>query len=440
MTSGVPSSNPRSHHGRRAGLGLLAGALVAGGVVVGTTASPAVADPPPLTNTVTIESNGTSVSALLYDDAGTATSQLLSGRRCTDTDTAGPNLWVTGAGNGSGFATGIYNGSIGVAEPKSGNGTSCSQVNAPSETLTFSLNASGTRNVVATKAVLDVEVQKDVVVVAQAKLGTANVGGPVRLASGASATDPAPSGTTNCNPGSTSSSSNNNSSDNCRWTITPAGDFDTLVLSTATNSPGQFSIEGGSDWAGGSQARDANGLPANASYFALRDVLNCGESTFTLQTDGTIPQASIRRLGNSDGSTCTGFTYDFFRSGVGQVNFVKPYTKQSEVVQFMMDLKFPITTSELAILPKVDFGFHNIEGEEGTPRPLKWCDTVGYDSTTGLPTGLTTPPTTDLESGADFPGVQFACMATSEVERDGAGKPTFWVQSIYVHGDAYARR
>jgi hypothetical protein len=40
---------------------------------------------------------------------------------------------------------------------------------------------------------------------------------------------------------------------------------------------------------------------------------------------------------------------------------------------------------------------------------------------------------------ANFPGTQYACIADSKLVRDN-GRPIAWFQSIYVHGDAFARR
>jgi hypothetical protein len=448
MTSAVPSSSSR-HRGRRAALtALLAGALIAGGTVVATTvAAPAGASTNPFADMVTIETSGNTTAAKFYgaNRSVAPTVQTLNGRNCAiaigAASVSGPVMRLDATLNGVTSNVGVNAGSIGAAERSNSNGQSCGQVNTGTTLETLSIDLAGRA---ASTAVLDIEVQKNVVVKAIATVG--GVAEVFYLYTGTSQIpDPAPTGAvTTCKKGETSSAPNSNSADNCKWQITPTGTFTSLELTTAEGSPGQFSLEGGSDWTGGALA-GSGGFPTNATYFWFGEVVQCRTGEVTVDGDATTPTVTIRDISTSSGS-CQGFAFDLTTSG-GKASFIKPWSEQSQRLQFMMDLEWQIPAGSSAELPEVFFGFHDINLNEGTARELGWCADTEFSTTAPfLATGIVTNPATatpsmDVETNNTlYPGVQYACMADSKVIRDSNNKPIGWFQSIYVHGDAFARR
>ena len=441
MSLGVPSSSPRSHRGRRAGLtAVLAGALVAGSAVVATSvAAPASADNL-YSNLITLQTGAKNEWKLYPTDTKVAPStqgiSATSSGNCTIKTPTG-----TIADLGGSKKAGLRSGSIGIADKTSGE--SCAQVSAsPSETLTIDLKGKD-----IDLAVLDVELQKDAVILAAAFNGptdTTPVYFELQSGSNITANGSTKSGKTatvaKCQV-DTSSGPNSNVNDNCRWVIEDTV-FDRISLTAVA---GQFSLEGGAD---GTVTRrtgpEPSGTPANLSYVRIAETLDCNESTFTLPISGIAPQVSVDRLGNADPTqTCEGFTYELTNTSA-QVNFIKPFDTQTSV-QFVMNLVWPIT-GVVADLPPVKFSFHNSDGLlSGTTYTLDWCRNTQYDAN-GKVTGLNPNPLfnasiADMETGPGYPGKQYACVVPrTQLLVDAGNNPTGWTQQIYILGDAYARR
>lgn len=304
----------RNGSGRsRALVGLAAGSVIAAGlagVAVAPPASAALSD----VVTVAIEGTKTSMTAVGYKADGSAegTSQDLNiSKNCNQGALVQGSLLDLSASGGTGFSVGIYGLSMGVTDSLTSNGAACSQVNtSPSgETLTLKVNTPAKG---ALFSMLDIEVQKNVVVSAQPLMNGGPVGDPFVLRSGTSAQTPgSAANTTLCNKGATSSGSNNSSTDNCKWVIFPEQRFNSLVLTASTEVPGgQFSIEGGSDWSGGSKLKGSGNLPANASYFYSGDGCTTNSSTITL-TNPTTKVVSATYTPDSvnvDGTPCISTT------------------------------------------------------------------------------------------------------------------------------------
>lgn len=443
MTSGVPSSSPRSHRGRRAGLtALLSGALIASGIVVATTAAgPATAA---VTNTpndyITLETGSINELNLFKRgvDGPVGDPQTLSivGQCELDSD---DSLVAIDATN----VPGLRQGSIGAYDK---NGEACGQVNASArEELTLDL---GTKS--ASTAVLDLELQQDAVVLATIR-DSVNDATPVylELQSGRSISKrdpkvpagPQPTAVVSACQVRSSSGPNSSSADNCRWVITQP--FMKSITLTAVK--GNFSLEGGADGTAASTAgvEPAGGYPGRVSYFVLNGQLPaCSSSPVSVTGTTTLPTVTVRNVGVSAG-TCVGFSFSLTSGLVANratATFLKPWSQQSQVLQFMMDLEWDISATDNAELKPLEFGFHDINLNPGPARPLLWCSNPVFNG--NLATGLSATPTTDFETNETlFPGVQYACMAESKLVREtGTGKPLKWFQSIYVHGDAYARR
>lgn len=336
---------------------------------------------------------------------------------------------------------GIRSGSIGIADKTSGE--SCAQVTAsPSETLTIDLKGR-----TADLAVLDVELQKDAVILATATLAGGDAS-YFEVQSGDSITGGAALGgqssaiVAECQVG-TSSGPNSGSSDNCRWVIQGAL-FDKLELKAVR---GLFSLEGGADGAAATSSGDEpSGLPATLTYFRIASLFECQTGSVTVDGLGTTPTVTIRDVDVSSGTECTDFAYSLSTGvveGRATATFTKPWSEQSERLQFMMDLQWAIAPGEVAALPPVEFGFHDKDLNPGEARELGWCANSTFELSNGGQPAITddmdVEPWTGDPSLDPFPGVQYACMIPNpSVIPDGEGLA--WLQSIYVHGDAYARR
>lgn len=459
MTTGAPSSSPRSHRGRRAGVtALVAGALVAGSAVVATSVAGPASAANSFTDLVTIQTGATTNAVVYYpsDDETAVTTQNLTSSACklssdSSVITFGPDK------------VGLRQGSIGIIN--GGAGESCGQVNAPSEVLTLDL---GRR--IASTAVLDMELQKNAVVLATLTRGTTKT--YVELQSGSSITNtrtPAAAGgfpvaanvpvtVATCQLAN-SSANNSGPSDNCRWVIDDAK-FTSISLKTII---GNASLEGGAD---GTVTRLSSGdtepLPAARafSYFITEDLFQCQTGAVTVEGLGSNPDVTIRDVDVSSTPACQDFEYELTTGivdGAATATFTKPWSDQSTRLEFMMDLAWDIpapapttatATGNFAELPKVQFGFHSKTLVKGTAYNLPWCTNPVFNSN-GLVDDLATTPTEAMEAAyfpmynlnANYPGVQYACMAESKLVRDETtGQPIEWFQSIYVHGDAFARR
>jgi hypothetical protein len=425
MTSAVPSSSTR-HRGRRAALtAVLAGALIAGGTVVATTvAAPAGAEPQfQDQGTLSLETQGGVTTATL----GTTTQTFTTSGQCQLTS-SGPTLLrfsgQVGQNNGN---VGFQGGTFGVAEKPSG--TSCVEVNAnkqsSAETLIIKLGGSDVFPLLASAATLDIE----------AKGTAARTTIAFYLEGVLKDTQVIDCNSTTSDSGPDAKSGDNCIKENIARNDAEGGYFDELRISASSGAA--VSLEGGQDWADSTIK-----TTFDVGYFAETPVA-CNSSTVKVDGTASTPSVQIRNISRSDGNSCQNFVYELTSSG-GQATFLKPYSEQSQALQFVMDLEWQIPAGSSAALPKVFFGFHDVNLVEGTARELGWCANPVFGTTAPfLATGIGSTPTTamDVETNNTlFPGVQYACMADSKVKRDAAGKPIAWFQSIYVHGDAFARR
>ena len=475
MTSGIPSSSPGSRRGRRAGLtALVAGSLIASGIVVATTvAGPAAAtNTYPFTDILTIETSAGKTAAKSYNSVNTVapTVQELNAKNCALTiggaQASGSVVGLTatrGAGETPPEANvGVYGGSIGVAEKGSGNGQSCSQVNSGSSPEALTLTLTGKT---ASLAVLDIEVQKNVVIDAVAMRGETVVE-TFTLATGTAAV---PVGATECKVGQTSSAPNSNSSDNCKWEIAPGSSFDTLVLTTAADSPGQFSLEGGSDWAGGALAKDGD-VPANATYFLLDvscEPLETGVNKITIgsATGEATANSTWQRLPyNADGSPCLKSNVEEVSQDGNEVYFKKG--KNQPFAQYLFEIEWNVPAGAKEKATTIDFEL-NVNGDGQVP--MTWCPEslwgTAEDGTTPKLVGLQYASTAEFNAKAEVDGIfdydfapstaeengtdaaipqngitQYACtFGKKETSYSPANGYTF-IEQIYVVGDAYARR
>jgi hypothetical protein len=360
---------------------------------------------------------------------------------------------ITFSGNAP---VGLKGGSIGIAtktddDKGSGQGQSCSQVSA-NEQLTLSLNTN-----VSWYAVLDVEVQKDAVIVATPK--KAGVAGtPFVLLSGNSTTSPPaglPAGaiTSTCSV-STSSGPNSNISDNCRWVL-DGGLFDTLQLKAVK---GQFSLEGGADGANiPSTAPERAGTPAIVSYFLLSVPCTPANSTVSISGSTIVgDDASFTRsTTNTDGSSCLTVPTSLSRDGDGDLVLTKPALQPfSQGV-----VKVPFLAN-----PGTDDATNTIEGNflpnkaESGWVTLPWCPAALFDADgvyqplSGVPSNAAAAATyltglglKDQDKQTATEGInnnlfQTACVLGRSVTFVPGATPTFkTVDSVYILGDWYGR-
>lgn len=422
IRDGIRRMSTRISTGRKAVVAAVAAALVASGAVVVTTlAGPASAVP-------TFQEAGT---LSLSTRSGVTTASLNGSTQSFTTSgqcqlsTSGATLLrysaLVGADAGNvGFQTGTF----GVAEKPSG--TSCVEVNnnkqTSAETLILKLGTGGPFSLQASAATLDVEVK-----------GTgAKTTVEMWLGGVKKDTD-----IFDCNSTSSDSGPDAKNGDNCTLGVArddvTTGYFDELRISASAGAA--VSLEGGQDWVGSSTPNVRTTF--TVGYLAENPIA-CSTGSVTVAGSASTPSVTIRNISTSSG-TCNQFVYTLTSTG-GKATFLKPYSEQSQRLQFMMDLEWQIPAGAFAELPKVFFGFHDKDLVEGAARELGWCTNPVLTSA-GVATGLTATPTTDFETdNVRYPGVQYACMATSSIKRDANGTPTHWVQSVYVHGDAYARR
>ncbi len=343
--------------------------------------------------------------------------------------------------------------SIGVKEKKSG--TSCYQVNTPSESLQIQLGNAvpstlGTTGPVASSASLDVELKQDAQLLATTTLDGQNPHW-FRLLSGSSTPVPLPSGvpaasvqTTTCNL-SADSGSDNGTNDNCRWDISMpswAGTDDGVVFDTITIVPlnGQFSLEGGSD---GAVSPVPLSTP-NASIIEIVDgTLACGDSTrqISASSDGS-PQVQVHRLAtNADGTACQVVPYSL-STDPGLAQFLKPLDTQT-TAQFIWDLTW--TLAENSGQPTTALQDLKIDYEVGDPlRTLQWCPVSLY-AADGTFKGVTKAPTDPWPAGvtdqSSYDGMQFACVLYREAQpkTTSSSREVFSHDRVYVVGDATMR-
>jgi hypothetical protein len=468
MTSAVPA-----HRARRVGLtAVLAGSLVAGSAIVATTvAAPASAEDNAFTSLVTLQTGSTNEWQWFpADPTGTVLSQPIaatSTNNCTIKTPGGSVATLGGAPKGPG----LRSGSIGIAEKNSGE--SCGQVNAPGEVLSINLGSK-----IANQAVLDLELQKNAVVLATLTGPSGTI--YLELQTGSSITNartPAPAGApagedvtlATCQV-EASSAPNSGSSDNCRWVIDAT--FTAISLKAIK---GNASLEGGAD---GSVTRlsstegvqDAEPLPAAKDLTYFRVVEACTElNTLTTiaSTGGTgLPTGQVKRsLTNVDGTPCL---TDGLTATAKDATTVDILKKGQPYAQYIVKIgwrKAPTTaalkspaTSQTTIqfdIPGTTPGERALSDEEILP----WCPTSLFDAATSEPvtgggtvlkslgTGLsdaalkaalTNLNITDMD-GVDTNSVQFACIQDRDVDyvaATGTSAATFVVNDlIYVLGD-----
>ena len=239
--------------------------------------------------------------------------------------------------------------SLGVAEKKSG--TSCSQVGLPGEALTLDLNPANVKGslggLVATSAVLDVELKQGAQILAVLQRGTQVAYRELRSGTSVTAPKARPAGYPAA--ASTEVSVCNNIADsgpdagvldNCRWAISnpswqPTDDgvsFDKITLIVLN---GAFSVEGGGDgivttWSmsSGSSDQPPTGTvqPGRSSFFELADapdgILTCDGVTVTRDAVGTSPEVTVRRLDNVNGA-CVAIPYRLTSQPLG-AQFLNP--------------------------------------------------------------------------------------------------------------------
>lgn len=450
MTSAVPSSSSRGR-GRRVLIGALSGALVAGGIVVATTASAPASATNAFSDLITLQTGATN-EAVFYpsNPAASTTTQTITTSACRLTSDDSVVKFTGGPGR-----VGLRQGSIGIIN--NGTGESCGQLNGSSEFLNLSLNGN-----LATKAVLDIELQKDAVVLATLTNGSTET--YVELQTGQSITSNGSSRTAASRPSEStvtvatcqaeqSSAANSGPNDNCRWVIDDA-QFTGIELKAII---GNASLEGGADGTVTRLSRDANTgttdtepLPAASalSYFMLRDTFNCGpDDRITIPSTATTIGGSVERFGNASGSTCVGFQYDVRPTDKGIELIKKQTTPAQNDIQLLFRLEFD-ADEPIGSVPPIKFQFHNNTGTLSTTtiNQLPWCQApfVGID---GAITGITSADVynsaavqgLDLETGTGFPGVQWACVGEPDLTYVN-GIPDKVIQPVYVLGDAFPRR
>jgi hypothetical protein len=437
-----------------------------------TVVQPAVA-PPSVDPTGWLSLQTGMSSQVTYHDAGTGAPATLSqslspGNNCgIDQVSGATNRYLTFAGSLTGPDTtpseslaSYQNGSIGVKEKKSG--TSCVRVDSPNEVLDLKLGKALPAGTVASSAFLDLELKQSARIIATAKLGGQKVA-TFELQSGASIgpKDPTADVTQECS-GSADSGPDSGTSDNCRWALstpswlsTPDDGiyFDELVMEAVN---GSFSLEGGAD---GTYDPAVLTLPAGESSAVLDgsivevvdQSLLCGDKTTTVLGAGDAPDATVTRLGNADGSTCTGLPYALdtgVKDGFGYAQFLKPLNNQA-TAQFIWDLRWTLpenTAQRTTALQDLKIDYETGE----TPTVLQWCPESLYDSTTGTfkgavksspdpaPNGTWTSGVTDQSS---LDGMQFACIIyrEAEPERPSTSNEVRSHDRVYVVGDATMR-
>lgn len=350
-------------------------------------------------------------------------------------------LTVSGATR-TGFTEGLASyqvGSIGVKEKKSG--TSCSQVNAPSEQLRLSLGA-GVSSLVgstarASSAFLDLELKQSARIVATLSLAGVTQA-THELQSGSTIGLPALTSTapfTCNNPADSGPDSGVN--DNCRWPISVpswlgADDgvfFDTITLKAVN---GAFSLEGGSD---GTVLPQSPTSTPNASVIeVIEGTITCGGQTRTEAASADEPQVTVSRLGNVGTESCVPVPYALSNAAQA-AQFLKPLDTQTSA-QFVWDLvwRFPQQQGS-TVLPDLLIDYEI--PAPGTKVDLGWCPDPAYGpggQFLGYGAGL---PAAATDQEPDLDGVQYACVISRDAQ-SLAGDPDVVGSHdrVYVYGDA----
>ena len=442
-------------------IGLSVAGLV-GVTAINGAAGPAAADTTnPYSNLIVLET-GTSNQITYYPAAIEVphVHQVLANNKgcyLSATSSAGPVVSLTGSTPGStNTYVGFNAGSIGVPakstdDRSDNNGQACSQVNVISstlggESLTLQLPATQLDDTAQTAlyGVLDVEVQKDVVIQATATLGN-GLARTFTLYTGKSVV-PAllPSTDAVCKIGSTSSGPNSSSSDNCKWRISDGQPFDKLILKAT--SKGLFSLEGGADWPGGPKA-NADGLPTNATYFSLG--VPCPTTPDPIDVSfggvGTATGSTVARLpDNADGSTCIKTPVAVAVQTGNDVVLTK--SAGQPFAQYLLSLEWTANAGGPIKTTTVDFGLNGVNGQVDMP----WCPDSVLNSD-GTAKGLTSAaefaaaalPDQDFATStgpvADNGMVQYACIYDKNVSYASTPGTYTITDSIYLLGDVAMR-
>ena len=231
---------------------------------------------------------------------------------------AGNLVDMTGTATGTAKPVGLVGSSIGIKGSSSATGTPCGRVDA-AETMTLTLGDIPNAGSVE----LDLELKGGAKVEITFMLGTETVGVPFQIRSGSSivvgqgkeGNNDGPPFTLsldaadneivgNCRNAS-DSGPDSGGNDNCRVSIIPAGEFDTVTFTTLA---GEFSLEGGGD-AGTSDT--VFNLVAT-----FEGELGCPSTGNNVAFEGAV--AKITRHENTDGSVCVPKPYNLTaESGVG---------------------------------------------------------------------------------------------------------------------------
>jgi hypothetical protein len=397
---------------------------------------------------LSLSTAATAGSITRFDESGdpVGTAQTLSpGRNCLLT-TDGSLLGITGNFTGASFA----NGSIGVAEKKSGQ--SCSQVGAPNEVLTLTLNPSvkGWGNpAFIESAALDIEAKQSARIVATAWIGQEKVG-DFELQSGATQGTPSEVGGAIVFPCNAAADSGPDSgaSDNCRWPIERNGLRFTSLTLEAKN--GSFSLEGGADGPGTEPSVFQLVQRADGTLKCPTTTSTDGTESIVQALDGDKPEVRVRRIGNADASTCESLPYTLAH-GSGLATFYKPLNIETRA-QFIVSLiwrfpaqpytTIPATTKTPAYqkpapadLPATTIDFE-VPGEPEAVA-MGWCVDPKFstpDRLEGINNPLSAP---DMEP--NLPETQHACIGTRVAKsvKGTDGKDYYEVsEQIYLLGDA----
>jgi hypothetical protein len=430
-----------------------------------TTVQPAASTPGQPLGSIAIKTGATSTISLFTPTGTTPVAvETLSGDKTCGVVLGSTRLLNLRGSLGGAFDEGLASyatGSIGVKEKKSG--TSCAQVNAPTnETLELKLGAAtaGAFNAPAlmSAAYLDLELKQSAQILATASRGGVDVG-RFELRSGTSSLPITPvvpdTAVAKCSNGA-DSGPDSGVGDNCRWAVSAGDDisFDTLTLKAVQ---GAFSLEGGGDGLVTTKAvplvGPAPAFPAsNSSIIEVVDgyegVLGCGDSTPLEPQAGDAPGVIVHRLNNVGGADCVQVPY-FLGNGAQFAQFLKPLDTQTGA-QFVWEVTWRLPyTATTSVLPQLTLDY---ETGSSVRVDLGWCPDAttlpvtapwsgGYNDAQLAATNPVLIPDQD-----DFAGKQFACVISREAEAvDGgaAGTADDYVQArdfVYVLGDATMRR
>ena len=362
---------------------------------------------------------------------------------------------ATAPGSAVPNAASLLAGSIGAAEKKSG--ASCASVESGStnETLTLTLNQKNLKTVagglLASSALLDLELKGTVEIIATAYRGSDKVGTFRLLGPNSSSSE---ANTFIC-PSTSASDSGSDSgvNDNCRWPISAPSwgsdpddgiAFDKLVFEPIS---GAFSLEGGSDGLVPGGPPITSPFPPRSSIVELvqpyEGKLTCyGPSVSepgAQSGSGSEPYIKVTRIGNADvDETCEPVAYSL-ANALKQATFYKPLDQQGSA-QFIVEMEWTIpantTSTANPLLPETRINYESTL--TSADIPLRWCPDLVADPASGFKVVENITSKSALDQDSTLIGTQFACLISSDAT-DVAGKPGDFVtlkQVMYLYGDA----